>query len=301
MDKHSELRSLFGRNPWTAVIAVAVVAFQVAVAWALSDASIWLVILVAWLVGAFASHILFVVIHECTHRLVFRSAHANRVVGILANLPMFVPSAMTFERCHLKHHAFQGVYDRDVDLPSYWEIRLFGSSAIGKALWLFFQPVVLALRPLRLKGVPIFDRWVLANWLAVFAFDGIILWYMGPISFLYLVSSLFFAVGLHPLGARWIQEHYTSDDDQETFSYYGWLNRLQLNVGYHNEHHDLPAVPWNRLPEIKRLAPEFYDTLKSYKSWSGLLLDFLASGRLSMSSRVTRDENSARSGPDGKS
>ena len=35
---------------------------------------------------------------------------------------------------------------------------------------------------------------------------------------------------------------------QETNDYYGWLNRIQLNIGYHNEHHDFPSVPWNRLP-----------------------------------------------------
>ena len=55
-------------------------------------------------------------------------------------------------------------------------------------------------------------------------------------------------MGLHPLGARWIQEHYLVHGEQETTSYYGILNVPALNVGYHNEHHDFPSVPWNRLP-----------------------------------------------------
>ncbi|CAG8799102.1 12159_t:CDS:2, partial [Racocetra fulgida] len=43
---------------------------------------------------------------------------------------------------------------------------------------------------------------------------------------------------LHPVAARYIQEHYTFDDGQETYSYYGRLNKIFMNIGYHNEHHD---------------------------------------------------------------
>jgi sphingolipid delta-4 desaturase len=97
-----------------------------------------------------------------------------------------------------------------------------------------------------------------------------------------------FSVGLHPLGARWIQEHYTQDPVQETFSYYGPLNLLALNVGYHNEHHDFPSIPWNRLPQLRAMAPEFYDSLKSHTSWSRLLWEFVFNPRYSLHSRVLR-------------
>ena len=46
-------------------------------------------------------------------------------------------------------------------------------------------------------------------------------------------------------------------------STYGRLAAVAtLNLTYHCEHHDFPGVPWNRLPEVRRLAPEFYDGLE---------------------------------------
>jgi sphingolipid delta-4 desaturase len=97
-----------------------------------------------------------------------------------------------------------------------------------------------------------------------------------------------FAIGLHPLGARWIQEHFLVKAPQETYSYYGPLNWVAFNVGYHNEHHDVMRVPWTRLPQVRKLAPEFYDTLHYHTSWTALWLKFLFDPSLSLYSRMTR-------------
>ncbi|HEU4632665.1 MAG TPA: fatty acid desaturase, partial [Flavisolibacter sp.] len=104
----------------------------------------------------------------------------------------------------------------------------------------------------------------------------------------FLTASFFFSVGLHPLGGRWIQEHYLTHGEQETYSYYGPLNAVAFNVGYHNEHHDFPSVPWNKLPQIKSTASVFYDSLASHNSWTKLWLRFLFDREISLWSRIVR-------------
>jgi sphingolipid 4-desaturase/C4-monooxygenase len=288
LQAHPEARKLITRNPFSAFLLMALVVLQFAIAYLVREEPWWVALLVAWCVGAFANHTLFVLIHESAHNLVMKSRWGNVLLGILADLPNAVPSSVSFRSYHLKHHSFQGHYDLDADLASRWEARLVGNRFLGKALWLLFFPVFQSLRPPRLKEIEFFTGWTLVNWLVVFGVDILVIVAFSWTSFAYLLASLFFSVGLHPLGARWIQEHYLTAPPQETYSYYGWLNVLALNVGYHNEHHDLPSVPWNNLRKLHRLAPEMYGPLVSHRSWGKLLWRFLTDRELSLYSRSVR-------------
>jgi sphingolipid delta-4 desaturase len=138
------------------------------------------------------------------------------------------------------------------------------------------------------------SRWSFVNFLAAAAYDAALIYFCGWPGLLYLAFSFLLSIGLHPVGARWIQEHYTYDSSQETFSYYGPINLIALNVGYHNEHHDFPSIPWNRLPTLRVLAPESYETLKYHTSWSRLLVDFIFDKRYSLFSRVERMKQNGR-------
>jgi sphingolipid delta-4 desaturase len=287
--RHPEIRALIGPAPFTFWCILALVGLQFGVAWFVADRPMWLVVVLAYSVGAFASHGLFVMIHECAHRLVFRRRRPNILAGLIANLPLFVPGSFSFQKYHLKHHSNQGVYELDADIPSEWEARLVGRSPLRKALWLLLYPLFQTARSFRVKAVPPLDAWTLTNLAIQIGINLAVYLLWGPKSLAYLALALFFSIGLHPLGARWIQRHYlVGDGEQETFSYYGKLNLLTFNVGYHNEHHDFPSVPWHRLPRIRAAAPEAYEDLTAHTSWTRLLFRFLFDRDITLYSRMTR-------------
>ncbi len=288
---HPEIKKLFGRNPVTILWILFILISQVLIAFLLNGSSIWLILAMAYFVGAFFNHSAFCLKHECSHHLVFKNRTLNMWAGILCNLPAGIPSFAIFSVTHIKHHSHQGEYEMDFDLPLRWEAKLIDNTPWGKILWMFLQPLAVSLRPLRKHYMNYISKWTYINIAVVILFDLAIIFLIGEKAFLYLFMSTVFGLGLHPLGARWIQEHYVVHEDQETYSYYGWLNKITFNIGYHNEHHDFPGIPWNNLPKLREAAPEFYDTLYYHKSWSKLLLKFFTDRNLSLYSRIERPLN----------
>ena len=61
----------------------------------------------------------------------------------------------------------------------------------------------------------------------------------------------------------------------DTYSYYGGLNYILFNVGYHIEHHDFPFVNSSSLPKIRKIAPEYYEEVPQLKSYISVLYDFV--------------------------
>ena len=299
MRAHPEIATLSGWDSRPVHRAALALGVQLLLAWSVAQLSGLLrgaalagvCLLLAWTVGAILAHYGGVVIHEASHNLCARSAFANRWIGIFANLIQLVPYAMTFRRHHMTHHVHLGVIGVDNDLPKPFEQKVVSNRPLRKLVWLFLYPFVGgSLRGY--VGAP--DRWEVACFVAVVAFDLLLYRLLGPVGLAYLGLSAFLSGSLHPVAAHFIHEHYLWDERQETYSYYGPLNRVTENMGYHVEHHDFFDVPGSRLPELNRLACEFYDPLVSHRSWTGILWSFVTDSRLSHYSRYVRERARVR-------
>ncbi|KAM0786813.1 hypothetical protein ACM66B_002245 [Microbotryomycetes sp. NB124-2] len=301
---HPEIRKLMGYEPLTKYVVLFVTALQLATAWFLRDTPFFSLKFWAcgYIIGATANQNTFLAIHEITHNLAFRGVKANRLFAIFTNLPIGVPYAMMFKKYHIEHHKYLGEDGIDTDLPSKLELVVL-RSVLGKAFFASFQIFFYALRPgfIRYQAP---TRWIGLNWLVQLTFNAIIVKTLGWNSMLYFLLSSFLAGSLHPLAGHFIAEHYLFDQlDQETWSYYGPLNILAYNVGYHNEHHDFPSVAWTKLPELRRIASEFYDPLPRHTSWPGVTFRFIFDADVGLWSRAKRRSKHAQAdnGGDGAS
>ncbi|KZT02914.1 dihydroceramide delta-4-desaturase [Laetiporus sulphureus 93-53] len=242
----------------------------------------------------FSNHNLFLAIHEISHNLAFKGIWANKALSVFANLSIGVPYCAAFKRYHMEHHKYLGEDGIDTDLPTHATIGTFH---------IFFY----ALRPGFVRTQRIIQRHI-TNLIVQVIFDYVLVKTCGVRPLIYLLASSFFAGSLHPCAGHFIAEHYVWDGLlQETYSYYGPLNILACNVcmllsysysccsldaiilvGYHNEHHDFPSVAWTRLPALRALAPEFYDTLPSHPSWPTVTINFIRDPEVTIFARVKR-------------
>ena len=287
--KHPEIRDLYGSYPLSALYITLIVLGQLLVSYFVKDLAWFYILGVAYCIGAFANHSLYVMIHDCCHNVVFKRSTPNKLMGLVCDIALVSPSAMGFRKYHLIHHKHLGEYSYDPDITSYTESKLIGNSAFMKTLWLSLFSISQSLRPLKVQYYKALDFWTILNIFTQIIVNLSIYSFIGPKALLYLALSTLFALGLHPLGGRWIQEHYLPSEDhgnQETYSYYGPLNKLTFNMGYHNEHHDFMHVAWINQPKIKELAPEFYNSLISYNSWTKVLLNFIFNPKMDSFSRI---------------
>lgn len=121
----------------------------------------------------------------------------------------------------------------DTDIPTRIEVFLF-SSRLGKLLFLIFMPVFYCFRPIFVLPKPPHILEII-NFIIAFSFDALIYYYFGGKSVSYFFLSTALGLSLHPISGHFIAEHYVFTEGYETYSYYGPLNAITYNVGYHNE------------------------------------------------------------------
>ncbi|KAE8227445.1 hypothetical protein CF319_g55 [Tilletia indica] len=288
---HPEVRTLMGHEPLTKYVSLAVTLLQLGLAIAFAKWGIhpldWRFLLTAYVVGGTANQNTFLAIHEITHNLAFKGIRANKLWAILVNAPIGVPYAMMFKRYHIEHHKHLGEDGIDTDLPTKIELMCL-KNVLGKAFFATFQIFFYALRPGFVRTQKL-TGWHILNIGFQVGLDLLLVRAFGATALWYLIASSFFAGSLHPCAAHFIAEHYMFGGiQQETWSYYGPLNILAYNVGYHNEHHDFPSVPWTRLPALRKMAPEYYDVLPHHTSWPLVTLQFILGSDSGLFSRIKR-------------
>ena len=121
----------------------------------------------------------------------------------------------------------------DTDIPTRIEVFLF-SSRIGKFLFLLLMPFLYSFRPMFIFPKPIHILEIV-NLSIVLTFNGIMFYCYGGKSVSYFILSTILGLSIHPISGHFIAEHYVFNQGYETYSYYGPLNAITYNVGYHNE------------------------------------------------------------------
>jgi len=292
---HPEVKTLFGREWSTKYIVTFVVCLQLSAGFAVRNMfGTWQFFTLAYVVGATCCQCLNLAVHEVSHMLAFKKFWHNKMLMLFANLTHVVPYVMTFRGYHLEHHKFLGVDGVDTDLPTAIEARIL-STRLGKLFFLSNMYLFYIFRPALIR----FQEYTFWHWLNVLVqivFNAIIISLFGWGMFFYFLTSVMMSLSLHPTAGHFIAEHYIFEDIDtssianysETYSYYGCLNWVTFNAGYHNEHHDFPNIPWTKLPALKKMCPEFYDPLPKHNSWVGVMWNFIMKPHMRISSRVKR-------------
>jgi len=298
---HPEIKKLIGQDRSTALYCLFFAALQTGVALALAGRPWWLMLAAAYVLGPWLNTNLFFLGHECMHGLVFRRTFWNRCLYTLTTLPLCLSAHHTWWIDHAVHHNDLGSPKDFLTRRRTFFLATRKLSPMFFPWGLFMVPLQLVRSALGivvylgglLMGRTTPGRWamtILAEehlisgyrrtstlyWavlypLACFGMLGALFAWGGWMPVLYLMLCAGFLTGFaHPwmfgliLGNAHFHGHKTY---QPTSSYYHWLNRLTLNHGLHTEHHDLSGIPWSRLPQLRQIAPEFYDDLPQIKSY----------------------------------
>jgi len=305
-EEFPEVLKLIGSDSRTQYYAYALVIIQASLAYMVKD-SFLAAITLGFTLSPYMDFAVLTLIHEVSHSLVFSYPLYDRLLGIFTNVVFMAPVSEVFRQHHNMHHSYLGDVHKDVDVPGKREMKAIGNSPILKTLWLILSVFILPIRSM--KKLPVhWSMMMVLNWVVCLSFTFFVLYTSKP-AFVYLILGMVLSQSMHPANARQVQRHikvYSSENDGKkddadtplherklnTFSYYGGLNFLTLNVGFHVEHHDFGNVAWTRLPELRRIAGEkWYPSNNAYKSRGFReIFAFISNPKISLADYAGRSE-----------
>lgn len=289
LEKHPEISKLFeNREPYFTLFFVCIIhVIQLLLCKVICDKNYsWtFVVFFSLFIGAIFNHGLFVLYHDITHFNCFKSIFLNQIAAIFCNLPQIIPSAIGFGRYHRDHHSYLGHPINDPDIPTITEIKIMQTS-LGRLFYIIFMPLFYGLRPY-FKAPKIVCLMEIVNMICCAIYALLITYFFNFKAFIYLLMCTWFGLSLHPVSAHVIAEHYEFVKSQDTYSYYGWMNYINFNMGYHIEHHDFPNIPWYKLPLLRKIAPEFYDNLPQIDSYVAVIFKYIFDGSIGPWSRIS--------------
>lgn len=224
---------------------------------------------------------------ELAQNLCFGQPEKDRVLAIVANWVTGVPYAEWLRASHTAHLSFHNspatATTRDPEVPGDWELQHVHGTA-AKALYLLLHPWFLIGRWWRMRRTlaPSVRSMLWVNGLSQTVFN-LWVWYgWGTPALMYMWTSTYLAATpWHPVAYYFLTQHHVCTADMSrnvparTYSYYGVLNGLTLNAGYHRERHLCPRVPWSRLPLVRQLYRLRTHSSAVYRSWWQVIHEFV--------------------------
>lgn len=314
-----DLANLSGPD-WRTVLALPpLLAVHWSVAWMVSDGGLIVVCLTAFFIGQLVYHSAASLIHEASHKLIFRGPRGK--LGFDLGLEFILTSyskQLIYQHQHMtSHHPYLGLYDGDYEHEDICALQarqhvlkttpglqrtltivtlVIHSLPLGFMLGDLILPRLYAWASGRPIADPV-DRFSGTRpsakearpYIIVSVISNLILFLLlGPWAVLYHVWTLSFflgKMGVTNLGQS-LSEHPGDDVINPTRSTYGPINWILFNVGYHNEHTTFVNVAWTRLPALRKGAPEVFHAAadKNYVAcwWDHVKGDFTPSRNLEL-------------------
>lgn len=241
-----------------------VMIFTITLAMAFADIEFYWWVIVGFAQWWLAVNVLNSSLHHHAHWATFVNMKLNRIYELFLSA-VTGKQFHSWKITHLKHHVH--INDRPVNGKTQDPVSVYacGKNGERELFWSFiFRKANWQIKALFVQNqivkIPRFNQWfkqetfIIRLWLiSLFVINP---WYGLFIFVLNYVVTLGDAATSY--GEHWGVLERRGDTTQDSIGIYShWYNIIGFNAGYHQEHHNNPALHWSRLPEItEKMHPD---------------------------------------------